>query len=169
MGSTYLGLWYESRAEEAAELYVSIFPNSRIVSTVRHDEAVPDQEPGVKATPGSVFYVDFELDGLHVQALNGGPMFPHTEAASIVVDCDDQAQVDEYWEKLTADGGEPGPCGWLKDKFGLSWQIVPKRFAEIMSDPDREAAGRALKAMMTMGKLDVAALEAAFRGEDAPV
>ncbi|GMA23556.1 VOC family protein [Luteimicrobium album] len=139
MGSTYLGLWYESRAEEAAELYVSIFPNSRIIQTVLHDEAIPDQGPGVAAVPGSVFLVDFELDGLHVQALNGGPTFPHTEAASIVVDCDDQAQVDEYWEKLTADGGEPGPCGWLKDKFGLSWQIVPKRFAEIMVDPDRVA------------------------------
>ena len=167
MGSTYLGLWYESRAEEAAELYVSIFPNSRILQTVRHDEAIPDQGPGVAAVPGSVFLIDFELDGLHVQALNGGPMFPHTEAASIVVDCDDQAQVDEYWEKLTADGGEPGPCGWLKDKFGLSWQIVPKRFAEIMVDPDRVAAGRAFDAMMKMGKLDIAALDAAFRGDEA--
>lgn len=166
MGSTYLGLWYESKAEEAAELYVSIFPNSRILQTVRHDAAIPDQGPDVAAEPGSVFLIDYELDGLHVQAINGGPMFPHTEAASIVVDCDDQAQVDEYWEKLTADGGEPGPCGWLKDKFGLSWQIVPKRVGEILIDPDRVAAGRAFDAMMKMGKIDVAGLEAAFRGEE---
>ncbi|MBD5784907.1 VOC family protein [Cellulosimicrobium terreum] len=164
MGSTYLGLWYDSKAEEAAELYVSIFPNSRILSVVRHDEALPEQGPGVPATPGTAFIVDFEIDGLHVQSINAGPQFPHTEAASIIVDCDDQEQVDTYWEKLTADGGEPGPCGWLKDRYGLSWQIVPKRLGELMEDPDRAAAGRVFQAMMGMGKLDVAGLEDAYRG-----
>jgi predicted 3-demethylubiquinone-9 3-methyltransferase (glyoxalase superfamily) len=162
MGSTYLGLWYDTEAEDAAKLYTSIFPNSRILNVYRHDEATPIQGPGVAATPGTAFLVDFELDGLHVQAINAGPQFPFTEAASIVVDCDDQAQVDAYWEGLGADGGEPGVCGWIKDRYGLSWQIVPKRLAELMGSPDREAAGRVFAAMMQMTKLDIAGLEAAF-------
>lgn len=165
MGSTYVGLWYDTQAEEAAELYVSIFPNSRILGVERHDEATPVEGPGVPATPGTAFIVDFEIDGLHVQAINAGPQFPFTEAASIIVDCDDQEQVDTYWDRLSADGGEPGPCGWVKDRFGLSWQIVPKRLGELMSQPDRAAAGRVFEAMMQMGKLDIAGLEAASRGE----
>jgi predicted 3-demethylubiquinone-9 3-methyltransferase (glyoxalase superfamily) len=164
MGSTYVCLWFDTQAEDAAKLYTSIFPNSRIRSVTRHDAATPETGPGGASTPGAVFLVDFELDGLHVQALNAGPQFPFTEAASIVVDCDDQGQIDRYWDALTADGGEPVACGWLKDRYGLSWQIVPKRMGELMESPDREAAGRVFAAMMKMVKLDVAGLEAAFAG-----
>ncbi|MFD8595497.1 VOC family protein [Kitasatospora sp. NPDC059646] len=150
-------LWFDDQAEQAAEFYVSVFRNGRITGLQRYGEAGPGEA-------GSVMLVSFELFGQEFRALNGGPEFRFNEAVSLQVDCDDQAEVDRYWELLTADGGAPGPCGWLKDRYGLSWQIVPKRMIELLADPDPERAARATKAMLTMGKLDVAALEAAADG-----
>ena len=141
-------LWFDAQAEEAANFYVSLFPNSKITSVSRFD--------GDK-----VMTVGFELDGQKLSALNGGPMFKFTEAVSFVVDCEDQAEVDRYWDALIADGGQPSQCAWLKDRFGLSWQIVPKRLFELMSDPDRGRAGRATQAMLKMSKIIIADLEAA--------
>ncbi|PJI90937.1 VOC family protein [Luteimicrobium subarcticum] len=163
-GKAALGLWYDTQALEAAELYVSLFPNSKILDVTRHDSAVPVNGPDSPAELGTPFLVDFEIDGLRVQAINAGPIFQFNEAASIIIDCEDQDEVDRYWDALTADGGQPSQCGWLKDRFGLSWQIVPKQLGELMSSPDRDAAGRVFAAMMQMTKLDVAGLEAAARG-----
>jgi predicted 3-demethylubiquinone-9 3-methyltransferase (glyoxalase superfamily) len=142
-------LWYDNQAEEAATYYTKIFPNSKIT----HVQPGPD---------GSAMVVQFELDGQQFTALNGGPQhFTFNESVSFVVDCRDQADVDHYWDALTADGGEPGPCGWLKDRYHLSWQIVPRALNELLSDPDPERAGRAMQAMMKMTKLNVAELQAA--------
>ena len=149
-------LWFDTDAEEAAELYTSIFPNSRIVDVARYGSAGPRPE-------GMVMTVAFELDGQPILALNGGPDFTFTEAVSFEVECADQAEVDRYWDKLT-DGGEEGPCGWLKDRYGLSWQIVPKALTELIADPDREKSQRVMKAMLEMKKIDVAALERAAAG-----
>lgn len=149
-------LWFDTEAEEAAELYTSIFPNSRIVDVARYGSAGPRPE-------GMVMTVAFELDGQPILALNGGPDFTFTEAVSFEVECADQAEVDRYWDKLT-DGGEEGPCGWLKDRYGLSWQIVPKALTELIADPDREKSQRVMKAMLEMKKIDVAALERAAAG-----
>ena len=149
-------LWFDTEAEEAAELYTSIFPNSRIVDVARYGSAGPRPE-------GMVMTVAFELDGQPILALNGGPDFTFTEAVSFEVECADQAEVDRYWDKLT-DGGEEGPCGWLKDRYGLSWQIVPKALTELIADPDREKSQRVMKAMLEMKKIDVAALERAAVG-----
>jgi len=146
-------LWFDSQAEEAARFYTSIFPNSRIVSTTRYGEGAPMPK-------GSVMTVVFELDGQRFIALNGGPLFKFTEAISFSVDCKTQQEVDEYWAKLTA-GGQESQCGWLKDKFGLSWQIVPTVLGELLSDPDPKKAKRAMQAMLKMKKLDVAALKRA--------
>jgi predicted 3-demethylubiquinone-9 3-methyltransferase (glyoxalase superfamily) len=146
-------LWFDTEAEEAAEHYTSIFPNSRITEVTRYGSAGPREA-------GSVMTVAFELDGQRFVALNGGPDFSFTEAVSFVVDCETQAEVDEYWSKLS-DGGEEGPCGWLKDRFGLSWQIVPARLMELLTDPDQERAQRAMAAMLTMGKIQVDELEQA--------
>ncbi|HYX75643.1 MAG TPA: VOC family protein [Gaiellaceae bacterium] len=146
-------LWFDTESEQAAELYTSVFPNSRIVEVTRYGSAGPREE-------GLAMTVSFELDGQKVFALNGGPDFKLSEAFSFQVDCEDQAEVDYYWEKL-GEGGEHGPCGWLKDRFGLSWQIVPRRLPELLADPDREKAQRVMAAMLQMGKLDVAELEAA--------
>ena len=147
-------LWFEHQAEEAANFYVSIFKNSKISDVTRYGDA----GPGPK---GSVMTVEFELDGQPFIALNGGPHFRFTEAVSFSVDCTTQQEVDEYWEKLTR-GGEEGPCGWLKDKYGLSWQVNPTILGELLSDPDQKKASRVMEAMMKMKKIDIAALEQAY-------
>jgi len=149
-------LWFDTQAEQAAEFYVSIFPNSKMGAVSRYGEGGP-------GPAGTAMTVSFELDGLPVTALNGGPMYKFTEAMSFSVDCEDQAEVDRYWSRLT-DGGEEGPCGWLKDRYGFSWQIVPKALPRLLTDPDRGRAGRAMQAMMKMKKLIVADLEAAAAG-----
>ncbi|GAB2460217.1 putative 3-demethylubiquinone-9 3-methyltransferase (glyoxalase superfamily) [Conyzicola lurida] len=147
-------LWFDKDAYEAAELYVSLFPDSRILNVGRY----PDGSPG---EPGSVMSVSFVLDGLEVQALNAGPQFPFTEAFSFFVQADTQEKIDRYWDALIADGGAPSQCGWLKDRFGLSWQIVPPRLGELLGDPDPERAGRVMQAMLGMQKIVIADLEAA--------
>jgi predicted 3-demethylubiquinone-9 3-methyltransferase (glyoxalase superfamily) len=146
-------LWFDTESEPAAELYTSVFPNSKIHEVTRYGSAGPREE-------GLAMTVSFELDGQRVVALNGGSDFRLNEAFSFSVDCDDQAEVDYYWEKL-GEGGEHGPCGWLKDRFGLSWQVVPKRLTELLSDPDPETAQRVMAAMLKMGKIEVAELEQA--------
>ncbi len=146
-------LWFDTEGEEAAQLYTSIFPNSKIVDVSRYGSAGPRPE-------GTVMTVDFELDGQPFLALNGGPDFTFSEAVSFQVSCESQEEVDHYWSKLS-EGGEEGPCGWLKDRFGLSWQIVPKRLPELLSDPDRERSQRVMAAMLEMKKIDIADLERA--------
>ena len=146
-------LWFDTQGEEAARFYTSIFPNSRIVDVARYGEAGPRDA-------GTVMVVKFELDGQELVALNGGPEFTFDEAISFQIDCADQEEVDRYSEALT-DGGEQGPCGWVKDRFGLSWQVVPKRMIELLSDPDEAKAQRAMAAMLEMRKIDIAAVEAA--------
>jgi predicted 3-demethylubiquinone-9 3-methyltransferase (glyoxalase superfamily) len=146
-------LWFDTESEPAAELYTSVFPNSRILEVTRYGSAGPREE-------GLAMTVSFELEGQRVVALNGGSDFKLNEAFSLSIDCDDQNEVDSYWEKL-GEGGEHGPCGWLKDRFGLSWQVVPKRLPELLSDPDREKAQRVMAAMLKMGKIEVAELEQA--------
>jgi predicted 3-demethylubiquinone-9 3-methyltransferase (glyoxalase superfamily) len=146
-------LWFDTESEQAAELYTSVFPNSRILEVTRYGSAGPREE-------GLAMTVSFELDGQRVCALNGGSDFKHSEAFSFQIDCDDQDEVDYYWEKL-GEGGEHGPCGWLKDRFGLSWQVVPKRLPELLADPDREKAQRVMAAMLKMGKIEVDELEQA--------
>ena len=146
-------LWYDSEAEEAATLYTSLFPSSRIVDVARYGAAGPGPE-------GTVMTVRFELDGQRFVALNGGPAHPFTEAVSFVVDCTTQDEVDRYWSALS-EGGKEGPCGWLKDRFGLSWQIVPSRLPELLTDPDRARSQRVMQAMLQMKKIDIAALEEA--------
>jgi len=149
-------LWFDTEGEEAARFYTSVFPNSRIVDVARYGEAGP-------RPAGTVMTVDFELDGRPFVALNGGPQFTFTEAISFQVMCESQEEVDEYWSKLS-DGGEEGPCGWLKDRFGLSWQIVPTRLMELVKDEDSARAQRVIASMLEMGKIEIAELEAAARG-----
>ena len=149
-------LWFDTQAQEAAEYYVSIFPDSRIVKTTHYADSVADRA-------GQVLLVEFELNGERFTALNGGPQFSFDEAVSFYVICDDQAELDYYWDRFTADG-EEGPCGWCKDRFGLSWQIVPDGMVELFEDPDPERASRALAAMMQQRKLDLAAVRAAADG-----
>ncbi|HEX2192362.1 MAG TPA: VOC family protein [Acidimicrobiales bacterium] len=146
-------LWFDTQAEEAANHYTSVFPNSRIVDVSRYGEAGPRPE-------GMVMTVDFELDGHEFVALNGGPDFSFNEAVSFQVNCESQDEVDHFWSRLT-EGGEEGPCGWLKDRFGVSWQIIPTRLMELLADPDRQRSQRAMQAMLGMKKIDVAALEQA--------
>ena len=146
-------LWFDTQGEDAAELYVSVFPNSRVVDVTHYGSAGPRPE-------GTVMTVSFELDGHPFVALNGGPEFSFSEAVSFQVDCADQAEVDHYWERLSA-GGEEGPCGWLKDRFGLSWQIVPTVLPELLAQPDAEKAQRVMSAMLQMRKIEIAALERA--------
>jgi predicted 3-demethylubiquinone-9 3-methyltransferase (glyoxalase superfamily) len=148
-------LWFNHTAEEAAAFYTGLLPDSRIDSIWRSPAETPSGPAGMVLT------VDFTLNGQRVQGLNGGADFRFNEAISFVIECEDQAEVDRLWEALTADGGEPGPCGWLKDRFGLSWQIVPRRLNELVGDPDPERARRAMEAMLKMGKIDVAELERA--------
>jgi len=150
-------LWFDGQAEQAANFYVSVFrKNSKILEVARYGEA----GPGPK---GSVMTVAFELEGQKFTALNGGPQYQFTPAVSFVVNCATQAEVDEYWKKL-AEGGQEVACGWLTDKYGLSWQIVPTRLMELITDPDKKKAGRVMQAMLQMKKIDVAALERAARG-----
>jgi predicted 3-demethylubiquinone-9 3-methyltransferase (glyoxalase superfamily) len=153
-------LWFDTQAEDAANYYVSLFPNSKITSLARYGEGGP-------GPAGTAMTVGFELDGQAYTALNGGPHFTFTEAVSFVVHCADQAEVDRYWNALTADGGTASQCGWLKDKYGLSWQIVPQEFLDLMSSPDKAAIGRMFGAMMQMVKLDMPKLKAAFEGPSA--
>jgi predicted 3-demethylubiquinone-9 3-methyltransferase (glyoxalase superfamily) len=143
-------LWFNNQAEEAAQLYTNIFKDSKILNKTNG----PD---------GGVFTVEFEILGSKYTALNGGPMFSFTEAFSIVVLCQDQSEVDKYWDALTSNGGSGGRCGWLKDKFGLSWQIIPKQLGECLGNPDPEKSAAAMKAMMEMSKLIVSELEAAVK------
>ncbi len=149
-------LWFDTQAEEAAAFYVSVFENSRIKAVSRYGSAGPRPE-------GMVMAVDFELNGQLFNAINGGPEFQFSEATSLQVGCGTQAEVDRLWERLT-DGGEPGPCGWLKDRYGFSWQIVPKALGEMIADPDPERSQRVVAAMLEMGKLDVAKLREAYDG-----
>jgi predicted 3-demethylubiquinone-9 3-methyltransferase (glyoxalase superfamily) len=150
-------LWFDTQAEEAANFYVSIFKNSKINGITRYDDA----GPGPK---GSAMTVGFELEGQQFTALNAGPIFKFSEAISFVVDCKSQEEVDEMWSKLTAGGGQPSQCGWLKDKFGLSWQIVPTVLVELVSSPDAAKANRVMQAMMQMTKIDIAKLQQAAAG-----
>jgi len=149
-------LWFDTEAEEAAAFYCSIFKNSRILSTSRYSEGSP-------GPVGSVMTVEFELDGNRFVGINGGPQFPFTEAVSFQIDCETQNEVDYFWDRLT-EGGQEVQCGWLKDKYGLSWQVVPEGMDEVFSDPDPQRAQRAMQAMLGMVKLDIAALRAAADG-----
>src|SRR3954454_11662331 len=146
-------LWFDTQAEEAAEFYCSIFPNSRIVSVAPYTEAGPRE-------PGTTMVVQWELDGTPFVGINGGPEFTFSEAVSLQVVCDSQEEVDHYWDALTA-GGEEGPCGWLKDRFGVSWQVVPTRLIELQQDPDPARRQRAVEAMLRMKRLVIAAGERA--------
>lgn len=148
-------LWFDGKAEEAAEFYVSLLPDSRVDNVWRSPADTPSGPAGMVLT------VDFTLAGQQFQGLNGGPEFKFNEAVSFVIECEDQVEVDRLWDALSADGGEPGPCGWLKDRFGLSWQIVPRELNELLSDPDRERARRAMEAMLAMGKIEVTDLRRA--------
>lgn len=147
-------LWFDNQAEEAAQFYTSIFKNSKILQVSRYGDA----GPGPK---GSVMVVNFQLAGQEFTALNGGPRFTFSEAFSFVVHCENQKEIDEYWSRLTADGGQESMCGWLKDKFGFSWQIVPAEIGKLMSNQDPQKAGRVMAALLKMRKLDIAELKAA--------
>jgi predicted 3-demethylubiquinone-9 3-methyltransferase (glyoxalase superfamily) len=146
-------LWFDTEGEDAANFYTSVFPNSKILNIARYGSAGPRPE-------GTVMTVSFELNGLEFVALNGGPDFTFNEAVSFQVSCENQEEVDAYWSKLS-EGGAEGPCGWLKDRFGVSWQIVPRVLVELLTDPDREKAQRVMAAMLQMKKIDIAELERA--------
>jgi predicted 3-demethylubiquinone-9 3-methyltransferase (glyoxalase superfamily) len=149
-------LWFDTEAEEAADFYTSVFKDSRIVTKTHYPEGAPREA-------GMVMTVEWELNGQRFVGINGGSQFKFDEAVSFAIDCEDQDEVDYYWEKLS-EGGSEGPCGWLKDRFGLSWQVVPTGMDEVFADPDPERAQRAMKAMLGMGKLDIAALRDAADG-----
>ena len=149
-------LWFDGNAEEAADFYTSVFKNSRILSTANY----PENSPG---PAGTVMTVEWELDGQRFVGINGGPQFKFDEAVSFQIDCETQEEIDYYWDKLS-EGGEEGPCGWLKDRFGLSWQVTPTGMDELFSDQDSSRAERAMQAMLKMKKLDIAALRAAADG-----
>ena len=148
-------LWFDNQAEEAANYYLSIFKNSRITEVSRYGEGAP-------VPAGTALVVGFELEGVPFQALNGGPAFNFTEAVSFYVDAPTQPEIDDLWEKLTADGGEPGRCGWLKDKYGLSWQIVPAILGEYLADPDSAKSARVMQAMLAMDKIIISELQDAY-------
>ena len=153
--TTYL--WFDDDAEEAMKFYVSLFKNSKILSTSRYPEGSPGK-------PGTLMTGSFQLDGQEFMALNGGPQFPFTEAISLLVNCETQQEVDDLWAKLTANGGQESQCGWLKDKFGVSWQIIPKQLGEMIGDKDPAKAKRAVDAMLKMKKIDIKTLERARDG-----
>jgi len=157
MGNVSTCLWFDGQAEEAARFYTSVVKNSRVGDIVLYGEAGPGEK-------GSVMIVMFELDGQKFVGLNGGPEFKFNEAISIHITCDSQQEIDELSQQLTADGGEEGPCGWVKDKYGLSWQIDSRALHEMITSPDQEGATRAINAMLGMKKLDVQALQDAFDG-----
>ncbi len=150
-------LWFDDNAEEAVNLYVTTFANSRVLAVSRYPESVPERG-------GKVMVISFELEGQAFTALNGGPQYRFTEAISLAVNCESQREVDMLWARLTENGGAPGRCGWLKDRFGLSWQIIPTALSRMMSDPDPVKAGRVTQAMMAMGKIDLAGLLRAYQG-----
>jgi predicted 3-demethylubiquinone-9 3-methyltransferase (glyoxalase superfamily) len=150
-------LWFNDQAEEAMNHYISIFPDSKVVSVMRYGDA----GPGPK---GTVMSVTFQLAGQEFMALNGGPQFKFTEAISLFVNCETQEEVDELWQKLS-EGGERGPCGWLKDKYGLSWQIIPTALGEMLRDPNAEKSNRVMQAMLQMSKIDIAGLRRAYEGQ----
>lgn len=158
MSSITPSLWFDDNLEQAMDFYVSVFPDAKIHGTTRYTE-------GGMGEPGTVMTGDFELMGQRFNAINGGPHFRFSEAVSFVIACKDQAEVDYYWEKLTADGGEPGQCGWLKDRFGLSWQVVPRALYATVTGSDPAGAQRATQAMLKMNKLIVADLEQAYRNK----
>jgi len=149
-------LWFDDQAEEAANFYVSVFGNAKILRTVRYGE----EGPGPK---GTVMTIEFRIEGQEFVALNGGPAFTFSQATSFVVNCTSQVEIDRLWENLTK-GGEPQPCGWLKDRYGVSWQVVPVILAELLNDPDPKKAGRVMKAMLKMGKLEIKPLQKAYDG-----
>jgi len=151
-------LWFDNQAEEAINLYCSLIPDSKIITITRY----PDSFPGMA---GKVLTAVFQLGGLKFMALDGGPQFKFTEAVSLYVNCEDQKEVDMLWNKLIADGGAESQCGWLKDKYGMSWQIIPKALPTLMTDPDREKAGRVMQAMMKMHKIEVDVLQKAYDGK----
>jgi predicted 3-demethylubiquinone-9 3-methyltransferase (glyoxalase superfamily) len=154
VGKITPNLWFDTEAEEAATFYTSVFKNSRIVNVTRFGEAGP-------RPAGMVMTVEFELDGQPFVALNGGPEFNFTEAVSFQVNCESQEEVDEFWSRLS-EGGEEGPCGWLKDRYGLSWQVVPTALNELLNDPDAKKSQSVMKALLEMGKIDIRALEKAY-------
>jgi predicted 3-demethylubiquinone-9 3-methyltransferase (glyoxalase superfamily) len=147
-------LWFDTEGEDAAGFYTSLFPNSKVGDVARYGEAGPREA-------GTVMTVEFELDGQKFVALNGGPDFKFNEAISFQIECESQDDVDRYWNALTADGGQEGPCGWVMDRFGVSWQVVPKRLTELLTDPDRELSQRVMAAMLEMKKIEIAELERA--------
>ena len=149
-------LWFDTEAEAAADFYISVFKNARVVAVTRYPEGAPREA-------GTVMTVEFALDGQRFVGINGGPEFRFNEAVSFQINCETQEEVDYYWERLS-EGGEEGPCGWLKDRYGLSWQVIPAGMEELFADPDPERARRAMDAMLKMGKLDIAALRAAADG-----
>ena len=149
-------LWFDHQAEEAANFYISVFSNAKILRTVRYGE----EGPGPK---GTVMTIEFRIEGQEFVALNGDPAFTFSQAISFVVNCTSQGEIDRLWEKLT-EGGEPQPCGWLKDRYGVSWQIVPVVLADMLSDPDPGKAGQVMKAMLKMGKLEIKPLQKAYAG-----
>jgi predicted 3-demethylubiquinone-9 3-methyltransferase (glyoxalase superfamily) len=154
-------LWFDSEAEQAAKFYVGIFKNSKIGKIARYGEEAAQK---TSRPAGSVMTVEFTLDKVDFVALNGGPQFKFTEAISLSLNCETQDEIDYFWEKLSADGGSTGRCGWLKDKFGLSWQVNPVFLRDMLADPDAGKANRVMKAMMEMDKIDIAALEKAAQG-----
>ena len=157
MPSITPNLWFDTQALEAAEFYVSVFPNSKITNVTHYTDSGP-------GPTGEVLTVDFVLDGTRFTGINGGPEFTFDEAVSFLIECKDQDEIDHYWDALLAGGGEESMCGWLKDRFGLSWQVCPAGMEELFNDPDPERADRAMKAMLGMVKLDIAALRAAADG-----
>jgi predicted 3-demethylubiquinone-9 3-methyltransferase (glyoxalase superfamily) len=155
-------LWFDDQAEEAVKFYTSVFKNSKVGRTLRYDENAAKTAGG---PVGSVLTIEFELEGQKFVALNGGPQFKFNESISFVVNCETQEEVDYYWKKLTANGGEESQCGWLKDKFGVSWQITPTILIDMLHDKDSEKSERVMKAMLEMQKIDIAKLKAAYAGK----
>ena len=156
-------LWFDNQAEEAVKFYTSVFKNSKIGSTTHYDEA-SSKEAGMPA--GTVLTMSFELEGRQFMALNGGPIFKFNESVSLIVNCDDQKEVDYYWDKLSEGGDEKAQqCGWLKDKYGVSWQIVPEVLSKLVGDPASEKSQRAMKAMLQMKKIDIEGLKKAYEGQ----
>ena len=153
-------LWFDGQAEPAARFYTALFPNSRILDVQRSPAETPSGPEGMVLT------VEFELEGKTYVGLNGGPDFVFNEAVSFQIECDDQAEIDHFWDGLLAGGGQPGPCGWLKDQFGLSWQVTPRRLREMYASGDAQGARRAMEQMLKMGKLDIEPLERAFAGTE---
>ena len=155
-------LWFDNNAEEAVNFYVSIFKNSKVGKVTRYNEA---SSKAAGRPEGSVMTAEFQLEAQNFVAINGGPHFKFTEAISFVVDCGSQEEVDYFWEKLTADGGQESQCGWLKDKYGLSWQITPRVLIEMIGDKDPQKAQRVMQAMLQMKKIDIATLKRAYEGK----